>query len=537
MKDNALIICLSIIIIVCNVGFGANLEESPQTQKVSAEDILDQLRNGSDVSYDHVLIYGDLELQDPQNKSGSEEEGLRDQSADMINSSIRITRSIFNGNVKLENKIFKNIARLENNVFIGDVHFNGSKFMHETSFNGSKFKKSAFFLKSKFFNSMSLRRILFEGYCGFDAAVFEEKASLRGVSFLGDTSFSKTVFENSTTFEDSSCRGNFSFYKTSFMKEVNFLRSRLEGKQNLFSKAVFSDSANFGESTFNNTDLSWSIFNGKTQVLNGVFNGNTDFRHAAFEKDTAFFALRFNGEVNFVQSKFGQEASFKSTLFNGSATFDNVDFENRAQFSDAKFLKSAGFNESKFKGDALFEGTVFGGILFLTRAEYERMFIRWENITHLEFDDSSFLLLIENFKKLGYWSDADKSYYAYRLERNRYLPVIYRPTDWMLSILYGYGTRPEFSLFWFGITILLFGVVFYRVDGVHKGDKRVSIWDAIFFSATNIASGTKTLSGFVSTPSDFKAAGRFQYLIVLEKFLGMLLFALFLTALARTVIR
>ena len=97
--------------------------------------------------------------------------------------------------------------------------------------------------------------------------------------------------------------------------------------------------------------------------------------------------------------------------------------------------------------------------------------------------------------------------------------------------------RQSSSLFWFGITILLFGVVFYRVDGVHKGDKRVSIWDAIFFSATNIASGTKTLSGFVSTPSDFKAAGRFQYLIVLEKFLGMLLFALFLTALARTVIR
>lgn len=537
MKDNALVICLSIIIIVCDTGWGADLQERTQIQKVSAGDILDQLRNGSNVTYNRVLIYGDLELQAPQNKSGSEGGGLRDQSADTINSDLSITRSIFHGNIRLENKIFKNRIKLEDNIFLGEVHFNGSKFTHETSFNGSAFKRSAFFLKSRFFNSTSLRRILFEGRCGFDAAIFEKKASLKDLSFLGETSFSRAVFENSTTLEDSSCDGNFSFYKTSFMKDVNFLRCKLKGKQTLFSRAVFSDSANFGESTFNNTDFSWSVFKGKTQVLNGVFNGNTDFRHAAFEKDTAFFASKFNGEVNFVQSRFGEEASFKSAVFNGPAAFDNVEFKSRAQFSDARFLKSAGFNETKFKGDALFEGTAFEGTLFLARAEYGRMFIRWDNIAHLEFDDSAFLQLTENFKKLGYWSDADGSYYTYRLERNRYLPAIYRPTDWMLSVLYGYGTKPEYSLFWFGITILLFGIVFYRVDGFHKGDKRVSIGDAIFFSATNIASGTKALSGFVSTPSDFKAAGRFQYLILLEKFLGMLLFALFLTALARTVIR
>jgi hypothetical protein len=185
LKDNALIICLSIIIIISDIGLGSNLEGSPQIQKVSTEDILDQLRKGSDVIYDHALIYGDLDLQDPQNRSGSEEERLRDQSGDVIESSISITRSIFNGNIKLENKILKNTIRLENNVFLEDVHFNGSKFMHETSFNGSKFKKSAFFLRSQLFNSIGLRRTLFEGYCGFDAAVFEEKASLRSVFSWG----------------------------------------------------------------------------------------------------------------------------------------------------------------------------------------------------------------------------------------------------------------------------------------------------------------------------------------------------------------
>ena len=141
MKDNALIICLSIIIIVCNVGFGANLEESPQTQKVSAEDILDQLRNGSDVTYDHVLIYGDLELQDPQNKSGSEEEGLRDQSADMINSSIRITRSIFNGNVKLV--VYDAMGR-EIKTLVNEKQNAGS---YQVEFDGTNYPSGVYFYK------------------------------------------------------------------------------------------------------------------------------------------------------------------------------------------------------------------------------------------------------------------------------------------------------------------------------------------------------------------------------------------------------
>ena len=271
--------------------------------------------------------------------------------------------------------------------------------------------------------------------------------------------------------------------------------------------------------------------------MNGVFNGSSDFSDVIFKRDVAIYGSAFNGDINLKGANFRGQASFKSSIFNGSAIFDNVEFERRAQFSNAEFYDSAGFNESKFKGDALFEGAVFGGSLFLKRAEYDKMYIRWENIAHLAFDDSSFLLLIENFKKLGFWSDADKCYYTYRLERNRFLPPINRQVDWMLSILYGYGTQPAFPLSWFVVTIILFGFIFYQVGGIRKAGENVSILDAIFFSATNIASGTKALGDFISAPLDYKAVGRFQYLIIIEKFLGMLLFALFLTSLARTVIR
>jgi uncharacterized protein YjbI with pentapeptide repeats len=540
LKDNALKICLSIIILIAisNTGFGSTFELSPQTRMVSAEAIRDQMRNGSAVVYDNVVIYGELDFKDPGDEIGFEKNGLRDQSTDVITSPICITRSKFNGNIVFNNKIFKSIINLDNNIFLGEVHFNGSQFMNDTSFNGSIFKNSAFFLRSHFFNSISLRRILFEGYCGFDRSIFNEKASLKDISFFGDTSFQNTVFKNAVTFDDLSCKsGIFSFYNASFMKGAIFRRLRLEGMHTLFNKAMFSDSADFSESTLNNTDFSKSIFNGKTQVLNGIFHGNTDFRQATFKKDTAFFNSTFNGDVKFLLSKFGQEASFKSTIFNGSATFDNVEFGPRAQFSKAKFRKSAGFNESKFNGYALFDGTTFEGTLFLKMAEYNKMFIRWKSISHLEFDDSSFLLLIENFKKLGFWSDADECYYNYRLERNRYLSFIYRPADLMLAILYGYGKKPERPLIWFAITIFIFGLIFYIMGVVHKIGKKISIFDAIFFSAVNIASGTKTLGSYISQPSEFEAVGRFQYLVVLEKFLGMLLFTMFLSALAGTVIR
>jgi|WetSurSiteA1Bulk_404760.scaffolds.fasta_scaffold20274_1 hypothetical protein len=47
----------------------------------------------------------------------------------------------------------------------------------------------------------------------------------------------------------------------------------------------------------------------------------------------------------------------------------------------------------------------------------------------------------------------------------------------------------------------------------------------------------RAIGVFVSDPSDLKIVGNSRYLITIERILGLILFALFLTALARTVIR
>jgi len=527
------LISLGIIFVICYIGCSSSVEEINEPQKISAGALIDQISKGSTVAYSNVVISGDLDLTDADLVKDS----FLDRPPEIIDSPISITGSIFEGDLILENKTFRMPLIFNNNIFRGNVYFNDSKFTNGVSFNGSTFKSSISFSRTHFFQDICYRGCLFEGNCNFACSSFEKTALFKDTMFLSEATFRGAIFKDDLVFENSSSKNSFlSFYNSTFLKEVHFRRSRFEGQGIQFIEAEFGDSEILG-STFNNSDFSGSNFNGAVKILNGVFNGSSDFSEVIFNRDVAIYGSVFNGDINLKGSKFRGQASFKSSVFNGSAIFDNVEFERRAQFSNTEFYDSAGFNESKFKGDALFEGAVFGGSLFLKRAEYDKMYIRWENITHLNFDDSSFLLLIENFKKLGFWSDADQCYYAYRSERNRFLPLTYRPVDAMLSILYGYGTKPERPLLWFVLTIILFGFIFYRMGGIRKGDKGASIWDSIFFSATNIASGAKALGNFISTPSDFLAVGRFQYLVIIEKFLGMLLFALFLTSLARTVIR
>ena len=64
--------------------------------------------------------------------------------------------------------------------------------------------------------------------------------------------------------------------------------------------------------------------------------------------------------------------------------------------------------------DRLVALKIFDGTLYLTRAKYDRLYIRWKNIKELGYDDAAYLALQENFKKLGYLEDYDGCYYEYR---------------------------------------------------------------------------------------------------------------------------
>jgi hypothetical protein len=537
LNANVRIFSISLIIILLCIACASSYQNRTGIQRISSEAILDQLRNSSTVIYDNVEIYGDLDLTNlnqPSIISGDIESG---QSQDIIDSPINIANSKFKGDIRFGDKIFNGPLMFNNNIILGVADFKGSSFKNETRFNGFVFDNSVDFSKSHFYKDISFKNCIFKKDCSFIRSIFEKNASFKDTDFFDDVLFVKAVFKGDATFENSTIyQGITNFRDTSFTKSANIVRSKFEGEETKFSNAEFGGPANLLGSSFMKADFIGSKFNGETKIVNAFFYGNTCFNSTIFNRDVAFFSA-FIGNVAFDKLQFKQEASFRRALFKESAIFDEAEFGKRAQFSDAKFNGLTSFNGSQFNGDALFEDAQLNGTLFLNRAKYDKFYIRWHNIKDLGYDDSAYLLLIENFKKLGFWSDADECYFAYRSECNKYLPTIYRPVDWILSILYGYGTRPERPLFWFIAAIIIFGLIFYKIGGVHKDNKKISFMDSIYFSAANIASGTSTFGNFVSEPKDFQAVGKFQYLVIIEKFLGMLIFALFLAALARTVIR
>lgn len=497
---------------------------------IDAGELADRLVKGSAVIYNNVTIRGDLNL----SRLGLHEGGPYFE----INSPIIITNSILKNDFIFDKKIFRDILILNNNTFCGSVSFSGSKFIEKPNFDGSAFDSQVLLSNTYFLKGINLKRCIFKDGCNFAASSFQGVTSFEDISFLNGANFRGSIFRDDFGFENiSSKNSSISFVNSTFLKNVEITQSQFKGEGYLFREADFSGQVSIGGSNFSNFDVSKSNFNGSVKILNAIFDGSTVFRNAIFNKEAAIFGCIFNGNSDLRISKFMQPASFKASTFNGSALFEKAEFDKRAQFSDALFLGLADFTDCIFKEDAVFEGAEFKSDLVLKRTDYKDLFIRWDNITNLPFDDSSYLLLIENFKKLGFWSDADNCYYAYRSERNQFLPFHNRLVDFILLLLYGYGTKPGFSLFWIIFTIFSMGVILHKWKILKKDSMNASFLDAILFSAANFASGAKSLSELISTPTKFTVAERYQFLVIIERFLGMLLFALFLISLARTVIR
>ncbi len=203
------------------------------------------------------------------------------------------------------------------------------------------------------------------------------------------------------------------------------------------------------------------------------------------------------------------------------------------------------------------------------------MYISWKNIKELGYDDSAYLALLENFKKLGYFEDYDACYYEYRrLHREQDWSGKYHPMHpaeeearkWIdigLQYSYGYGKKPLWPLLWSAGIIILFGIIWSMAgmngrQGNGRGiferfgqqnatvkSERQDWWggprafaDALLFSATVFLSGTRL---FVEPPAQPEmqrlSANQVKWAMIFERVLGALFSILFFLAISGTVIR
>jgi len=411
------------------------LQESEGLIEVPAIEILEKIKKGEPVEYDHVIIKGNLDINDldlPKNNGKI-----------LINSLIKIISSQIEGNVNFTEAVFNEA-----------VDFRGSLFLRRTNFGESRFKANADFGNSK---------------------------------YNGEVSFNKSQFEEDV-----------SFNRTSFLQKASFSKS-------LFSKDVY-------------------------------------FRKSVFNRDLNFNRSHFAGDANFRGSQFCANASYRKSQFNRDANFSQSEFNGSiADFESAQFL-----------GDAFFDDASFKESLSLSRTKYEKLYIRWKSVTKAKYQwkflencrrisslayakdhgETAYLLLIDNFKKLGFFEDADNCYYSYRKERRRDLPIPYKPADWILMVFYGYGIKPIRPLIWAIIFFLAFGLLYATQGEVVGFTKAPSLISSLNVSYTLLLAGTK----LIDDPSH-ASTGLLYLIFTFEKLLGSLFFALFLISIGRTIVR
>jgi uncharacterized protein YjbI with pentapeptide repeats len=404
----------------------------------------------------------------------------------------------------------------------------------------------------------------------------QDPVRMEGASFDLPVRFEETTFENMVLFSGVQFNDSADFSFATFEDTV-FFDSAIFGKEAEFCGTGFGRDAYFSNSVFCGTcDFNFTRFAEEYVLFDG----------ASFFGDAHFEDAEFGRWTNFYGSHFYEGADFLLATFPGRSFIANVTFDGDAKFAGVEFMSFAEFEDSTFEGDFFLygstisymklNGTTFGesSTVHLNNTEIEGFVIPWRTMeNHLVFRDEVYMGLVENYKRLGWFQDADDCYYHYRkLAQERKVLGWSKVIDYLAWLSCGYGVRPDYTVAWSLSTILVFGAVFYLGRGLlqyerpdakelvtglesvetdiqarikadsssSEGDhlqefgnipqlpEYPSLGEAMYFSS---------LVFIAQAPADYLALGRYKYLVIVEGVLGWLMLALFLVALGNLMIR
>lgn len=191
-------------------------------EQVRADDILNAIAEGRDIDVDRVVVGGNLDVREIEDKLELGVDGRK-----ILNRSIKIQRSVINGN----------------------VDFSRTCLAQEIDFTGTKIEGNAGFWGTLFSDAASFR-----------ATVFGKGAHFNGAVFRWYASFSEASFANVTEFGEADFDKNASFVDAEFYTSVSFGATNFKGNS-WFRGARFNAAADFGSVSFTKgTDLSEAAF-------------------------------------------------------------------------------------------------------------------------------------------------------------------------------------------------------------------------------------------------------------------------------------
>jgi hypothetical protein len=486
-----IVIALAMIASV-DISYSIEDLDHPQYEVITAGEIQAKI-NGSQVSYDNAYIVGDLDLGNREFKS------------------LKITNSVIDGNASFSNAIFSEKTKFKNTSFLKNALFYKTIFNGEGDFEKSHFYQAANFSESTFYDGATFDDVTFEKQAIFLTARFDNFGSFINAKFYGPAEFYMSHFDGIyANFGSTQFRERADFVGTQFTSFLSFVKSKVE-KEADFHAATFHGGVNFGKMTC---------------------QGQARFDRSYFGKDSQFCSINFSNSTDFRSATFDVPSTFKYTRFGGDALFDNAQFNSPSDFNGTQFSKDLAMNSTKIS-TMVFDEVVFNtsSRLFLSKADINRLMIRWEQIKNiLIYDSSAYRSLIKNYKDLGL-SDADDCYYQYRkLTQDLKGWGFSKILDILAYVTCGYGVRVERPVLCSLFVILLCMTVLWIGDGLkHHAikDQRTSIYDSLYYC----------LAIFFTIPlPDLKPVGRYRYVPVLLRALGWTLFALLIATLGKVMI-
>jgi hypothetical protein len=140
------------------------------------------------------------------------------------------------------------------------------------------------------------------------------------------------------------------------------------------------------------------------------FQVDTTFNNTTFLEPAEFSGSNFLGFADFGGSKFLYDADFSDSIFSGPADFSRTAFRDRVNFYNTQFKKNVHFQSSQIN------------TINLTRAGYDWLYLKWDCVNHLEFDDAAYQNLINNYKRLQWLTDSSDCSSTYLKEIIRVAP-------------------------------------------------------------------------------------------------------------------
>jgi Pentapeptide repeats (9 copies) len=505
---------------------------------------------------------------------------------------ITFENSEFNGPAEFDSVHFNDISTFENSEFNGIAIFSDVNFNSTVNFGGAKFKKLTLFEGSVFrrIGKLVILKSKNPRYLGYTDINKSDDLWFWDPQLAAD--FWGSYFDGPVDFDDSTFNGSAFFRKVKFGGIATFTSSKFNGVA-YFGGSEYNGPASFADSNFNTTtnpiDFEVSEFNATINhlVVEPKMSGYisytdlnrpsdlwfwdprlaADFRNSHFKGSVDFWSSNFNGASKFEGSAFNGSVDFLDCNFRGPIDLENSIFSSVVTFNNAKFYQKASLNGSRFEGDVFFLNTSFDNILYLTMTNYDKFYIKWTGISDLGYDDTSYLLLIQNFKKLGFFDDADKCYFQYEkeLREQSNCPLSTQLFNRLQELLYGYGVSWLNSILSSVFLILAFGVIWAIIDifrpaslfDLYRSEKYFGkefarnitlAWcnkskalslEHLIFSWRVFFSGTQL---FVDPPERPKLRGKWSdravsCIFTSERILGAMLFFLFILTISRTVIR